>query len=514
LAQDARITDPELEARVNSRLAAMERDDVVGRIWAGDHTVWSADPAEITAPNRLGWLTVAEEMRGETEGLRRFAAAVAADGYDRAVLLGMGGSSLAAEVLASTFGARPGGLKLSVLDTTDPAEIEALVRDIELDRTLFIVASKSGTTVETLSHLTYFWEKLPDGRHFVAITDAGSYLDRLGRERGFRTVFLNPESIGGRYSALSLFGLVPAALIGAGIDGLIESGTRMAAECRRPAAENAGAWLGAVLGEAALAGRDKLTLLLPDAVASLGAWIEQLIAESTGKAGRGIVPVVDEPPGAPEAYGDDRLFVALGESATAGAIERGGLAVVRLPFESASDLGAEFYRWQFATAVAGHVLAINPFDQPNVQEAKDATARVLGESRTSAPDVPGLGDSLASVAPGDYVALLSYLPRSAATQARLQAVRRRLRDRFRVATTLGYGPRYLHSTGQLHKGGPDSGVFVQVYEEGDVDLPIPGQPYGFGDLKRAQALGDLLALQERGRRVTRVTLAALEAATD
>ncbi len=352
---------------------------------------------------------------------------------------------------------------------------------------------------------------MPDGRHFIAITDPGTPLEATARERGFRRVFLNPPDIGGRYSALSYFGLAPAALAGVDLRRLLDETAEMQQACHAcvPTASNPGAWLGAVLGEAAKAGRDKLTLLLPEPVASFGSWVEKLIAESTGKEGRGILPVEGEPLGPPEVYGEDRLFVAIGDHAGLDVLEAAGHPVVRLPYREPYQLGAEFFRWEFATAVAGHVLGIHPFDQPNVQQAKDATARIL-EGETADEATPPLGEVLASVQHGDYIAILAYLPRTMAHQASLQAVRTRLRDRYRVATTVGFGPRFLHSTGQLHKGGPPTGVFIQIVGDDPEDLAIPGRPYTFGQLKHAQALGDLASLRGQGRRVARITLEEME----
>ena len=499
-----------LGSAVDARLKRLAKEKVVERIWANDHTVWKPDPAEIT--NRLEWLTVPGDMERHIGELTAFAGAVRADGFTTAVVLGMGGSSLAPEVLATEFGGAAGGLELLVLDTTDPAQILELERGIDLAKTLFIVASKSGGTVETRSHFDYFWEKLPDGKHYVVITDAGSSLEAAGQARSVRRIFRNPPGIGGRYSALSYFGLVPAALIGVDLPSLLASARDMALACgpALPAGENPGAWLGAVLGEAALAGRDKVTFVLPEAHAALGYWLEQLIAESTGKEGHGIVPVEGEPLGAPGVYGADRLFVAFGEHPRLAKIEAAGHPVVRLPAAMGTDLGREFFRWEFATAVAGQILGINPFDQPNVQEAKDLTAKVLaGEEFDSSTAT--LAETLACVKPGDYIAINAYLPRNAKTMARLAAVRLRLRDQYHVATTVGFGPRFLHSTGQLHKGGANNGVFLQVVTDDPTDVAIPGKPYTFRTLKAAQSLGDLASLKSHGRRVTRVTLAELEA---
>src|SRR5579884_1682335 len=533
-----------VEQAVGAATAQLTAQDAAHRIWARDPSLWSSDARhQRVIASRLGWLTVVEAMEGRIESLRAFAAEVHAAGFRRAVLLGMGGSSLAAEVLAATFGRARHGLELSVLDTTDPATILELDRSLDLGQTLFLVASKSGTTVETLAHLAYFWARTGGrGDQFVAITDAGSPLEALARERGFRRVFVNPADIGGRYSALSYFGLVPAALIGVDLEALLDRASRLAEACRpagdgsRPIAQaTPGLQLGAILGGAARAGRDKVTLILPPALAAFGSWVEQLLAESTGKDGKGLVPVVDEPLGPPEVYGPDRLFVrwTLGDAATDEALARlaaTGHPLVTIPLQDTLDLGGEFFRWEFATAVAGLLLGINPFDEPNVQESKDNTQRVLAAferlGRLPEPEAAARADSLAfvgeagtgsvaeglrrlleTVRPGDYLAIQAYLPYRASVRAALQALRVRLRDRLRVATTLGFGPRFLHSTGQLHKGGPPTGVFLQLTADDPQDAPIPGQAYSFGVLKRAQALGDLQALQERGRRVCRVHLA-------
>jgi hypothetical protein len=497
----------ELSSAIADRLARLDGDRVLERLWARDHTLWKPDPTEIS--NRLGWLDVADTMRRHVDELAAFARGAAADGLTTAVLLGMGGSSLAPEVLATTYGSTAGALELRVLDTTHPATIERVTSGLDPDRTLFVAASKSGTTIETRSQLEHFWSLVPDGGRFAAITDPGTPLGDLARERGFRACFENPEDIGGRYSALSYFGLVPAALIGASLDDLLGSAVAMAAASGppEPAAESPGAALGAALGEAAAAGLDKLTLVLPEEVSSLGDWVEQLVAESTGKEGRGIVPIVGEPLGDPDAYGDDRLFVASGEDDRLEALERAGHPIVRIPFAGTRGLGGEFLRWEVATAVAGHVLGINPFDQPNVQEAKDATAQVLAAGDPDAPAPEDPTPLLDGVGPRDYVAILAYVDRTAETEAALHRARLAIRDRHGVATTVGFGPRFLHSTGQLHKGGPDEGVFLQVVDaHRDVDVPIPSRAYSFGTLIDAQALGDLRALRGRGRRVARVTL--------
>ena len=492
-----RVSLGPLAAPLERRLADMEKAEVPRRIWARDYTVWQPEPTEIV--DRLGWLGLPEKMHEHMDQLQEFAESCA--GFERVVLLGMGGSSLAAEVFSTTYG----GKKLTVLDTTHPEAVLTVEKDGDLSRTLFIVASKSGGTVETLSHFAYFFDKVRDGSQFVAITDPGTPLEALARMKGFRRVFLNPVDIGGRYSALSYFGLVPAALIGADVHTLLDSAEEMTCACAEcvPVADNPGLWLGALLGEAVRAGRDKLTLLMPDEIAAFGAWLEQLIAESTGKQGTGIVPVDGEPPGPPDVYGRDRLFVSLG-------VETSLEPSVVIPFGGVDKLGAEFFRWEFATAVAGHVLGIHPFDQPNVQEAKDATRRLLEAEAVPRSSYDTLGALLESVQPGDYVAIQAYLPRTPENTVQLQTARLRLRDRLHVATTLGFGPRYLHSTGQLHKGGPATGVFIQVVDEPSLDLPIPGKPYTFRRLLDAQSEGDLQALRARGRRVARVRLSDLK----
>jgi transaldolase / glucose-6-phosphate isomerase len=487
---------------VESQLAALAKADVPRRVWAKDHTVWKPDPTEIG--NRLGWLSVAEQMTEAAGDIVDFGRRIADEGFRDAVLMGMGGSSLAPEVIFATFGAAPGFPRLHVLDTTDPSSIIALERTLDLEKTLFIAASKSGGTVETACQGAYFWDKIRRGEQFIAITDVGSPLEALARQSGFRRVFLNQPDIGGRYSALSYFGLVPAAIIGAPVRDLLDQATEMACACASyaPVAENPGMWLGALMAEAALAGRDKVTLILPPPISKFGTWVEQLVAESTGKEGKGIVPVEGEPPGPPDVYGDDRLFVSTGE-------EIGLIPSVTLKFNGPSRLGAEFFRWEFATAVVGAILGINPFDQPNVQEAKDATNRILAAGAPSAIANDNLDLLLAQVQPGDYIAITAFIARNAENEEALGRVRLRLRDHFNVATTIGFGPRYLHSTGQLHKGGPNKGVFIQVVSDDETDVSIPGWPFTFGTLKAAQALGDLESLRAHGRRAGRVPLRSL-----
>ncbi|MGZ4141618.1 MAG: bifunctional transaldolase/phosoglucose isomerase [Actinomycetota bacterium] len=492
-----------LDDAVRARLEQMKSDDVIGRIWRHDHRVWKPEPTEIT--DRLGWLAVMDAMCDHAEDLERFAKQAASDGLRTAVLCGMGGSSLAPEVFFRTFGSADGALELLVLDTTHPAAIARATAELPPEETLYVIASKSGTTLETLSHMEHFWSRTQDGSHFVAITDPGTPLEKLARERGFRRVFLNPPDIGGRYSALSFFGLVPAALIGAPVLELLDAADEMACACHAsvPIEDNPAAWLGAVIGEAARAGRDKLTIVLPEAIASFGDWVEQLIAESTGKEGKGILPVVGEPLGKPDVYGADRLFVSMSDLSLEPS--------VRLEDRGLAHFGAEFFRWELATAVAGAILGINAFDQPNVAGAKKATAEIL-DAGGSEP--VGLDDLsiLDGVRPGDYVAIQAFIDPTEENAAALQHARVALRDRLHVATTVGFGPRYLHSTGQLHKGGPNTGVFVQIVdEERTEDVPIPGKPFTFGALIDAQALGDLRSLRAAGRRVARTTLSGLRA---
>ena len=510
---------------VAQRLVELERADVPKRIWGRDPTVWKPDPDTPEISDRLGWLNVGKMMAQQVKPLTAFAEEIRRE-FDRVVLCGMGGSSLAPEVLWRTFGQRTGFPTLAVLDSTDPRAVTAALAGGALERTLFLVSSKSGTTQETDCLYRYFWERAGGrGAQFVAITDPDTPLARLAAERGFRRAFLNPKDIGGRYSALSYFGLVPAALIGIDVGQLLHRAHRMAEACAAwvPARQNPAAWLGAILAEAALAGRNKATFVLAPGIDSFGLWVEQLIAESTGKEGKGILPVAEEPLGSPQVYGRDRLFVALtlaGEEGENDATEprlralmATGHPVVRLALEDRYDLGQEFFRWEFATAVAGAILQINAFDQPNVAESKQNTKDVLAGKQPPAPPATAaeLERFLAAVRPGDYLALMAYLPPTPQNDRRLGAVRARLRDRLTVATTLGYGPRFLHSTGQLHKGGPPVGHFLQITERPDRDVAIPSMPYTFGQLEAAQAEGDLRALRGRGRPAVRIDgLAPLE----
>jgi len=515
-----------LSQPVETRLRQLDEQAVARRIQEKDASLWKSDPAaQGEIKERLGWLTVVDRMEESVPDLVRLRDQLLQEGFRDVVLMGMGGSSLAPEVFRTTFGTGERGLDVHVVDTTDPAAITALQESLDLARTIFIVASKSGTTTETLSHYQYFLvETRSNTNQFIAITDPGTPLAALA-ERIFRQVFLNPPDIGGRYSALSYFGLVPAALGGVDVAAVLDRAQMVVHACAPsvPAAENPGAWLGAVLGEAALAGRDKITIVAPTEVPRFGLWAEQLLAESTGKEGKGLIPVADEPLGTPAVYGDDRLFVRIvveGQAEASPALDglaAAGHPVVTLTMRDPLDLGAEFFRWEYATAVAGAVLGINAFDQPNVQEAKDITKEVLSQRRpaTVGEGISWAGQSgssleaaiqslLKQVKPHDYVALMAYVPPAAETDQALTAIRVAIRDQHRVATTVGYGPRFLHSTGQLHKGGPNSGVFLQIVGDDPVDLQIPGASYSFGQLKQAQAYGDYLALRKHGRRVLRV----------
>jgi transaldolase / glucose-6-phosphate isomerase len=524
------------------------------RIWARDTGLWTDDPeAAKEVAERLGWLDLPESMRAQLGDLRAFAAEVAADGIDRVLVCGMGGSSLCVEVLARVLGpddapdrregagrGRAGaGLPVRVLDSTHPGAVAAAAEWAEPARTLYVVASKSGTTTEPNDFAAFFEaraaEALGDaaGGHFVAITDPGTVLVDHAAELGYRRVFENPPDIGGRYSALSLFGLVPAALLGVDLDALVEQAREMALECGPGVADEAspGVRLGRFMASNALAGRDKVTVLTVPELAVFGLWVEQLLAESTGKQGKGLLPVVNEAPEPAEAFGEDRAVVAIdyaGEDAP-GASQLKALEhpVEFLGLAEGTELGAEFFRWEFATAVAGHLLGINAFDQPDVQAAKDATKRVLAElaaggalpapqvwlrgERDLATVAALLRDLLAGAAPGSYVALHAYLEPLPAVEAALERVRTGIRNATRAATTVGFGPRFLHSTGQYHKGGPNTGRFIQLVDRPPRDLDVPGRDYSFGTLVAAQAAGDAEALEAAGRRLVRIGLDGPEA---
>jgi transaldolase / glucose-6-phosphate isomerase len=512
------------------RLDASRSAQLSARLWASDHTLWSPTVVPELV-DRLGWLTLPQRMESQAAEMTAFADEVRADGIRHVVLLGMGGSSLAPEVFQATFGPREGYPQLLVLDSTHPDAVRGIERRVALDSTLFVVSSKSGGTSETTSFFRYFWSRYAAGqagRHFVAITDPGTSLEQLAHDRGFRRVFNAPPDVGGRYSALTAFGLVPAALVGVNVPHLLEHARAMA-EASGPKAEgaaNPSVTLGVALAHLALAGRDKATFLVSRSVSLLPAWVEQLVAESTGKHGKGIVPVADEPPRPAEAYGFDRVFVTIGvardEDPTLA--ERGqalaalGHPVIAITLGKAIDLGQEFFRWEFATAVAGSVLGIQPFDQPDVQLAKDLARRAMdaGSAAGGAGGSEAVADTsawkdavarwLAALAPGDYVSIQAYLAPTPAAVEALQQLRARIGERTKAATTLGLGPRFLHSTGQLHKGGPNNGMFLQLVDTPTSDLAVPETTYTFGELITAQAAGDALALEQRGRRMLRIDL--------
>jgi transaldolase/glucose-6-phosphate isomerase len=508
---------PELEKPVGERVAAAGEADVARRIWRRDATLWGPEGTPEIA-NRLGWLTIGDKMLEDAAQLREFAEECAGEGLTDCVLLGMGGSSLAPEVFRLTFGERPGGLRLHVLDSTEPLQIAAVRDAIDVARTLFLVSTKSGGTIETRTLFEYFHGLQPEGRHFVAVTDPGSSLLELAEEHGFRRAFVNDPDIGGRYSALSYFGLVPAALAGVDIEAVLQSSAVAEQNCAdysQPGA-NTGLWLGLALGELARHGRDKVTFIVDEPIASFGVWVEQLIAESTGKEGKGMLPVADEPLVAADRYGPDRVFVHLRNAQAPDAardalvteLAAAGHPTITLTVTGADDLGRLFFFAEFATAVAGWVLGINPFDQPNVQEAKDNTQRVLDEGAPEGLDEGDLAGLLGGLEPPHYVAIMGYLPYSDAVDAAIGRLRRAIVERHGVATTFGYGPRFLHSTGQLHKGGPKVGRFLQLVHDSGEDLEIPGREFGFRTLISAQADGDLQTLGAHGLPAARVRLAA------
>jgi transaldolase/glucose-6-phosphate isomerase len=547
----------EYQGLVDAVLEELSAEQVIPRIWKYDYTVWKPDPEEIS--NRLGWLRIAERMLDDQPRFQSLVDSVRQDErvYQHVLLLGMGGSSLAPEVFRKTFGVRDGYLDLAVLDSTDPGAVLAYEGELDLSRTLFVVSTKSGGTVETLSFFKYFYNRVAEsvgaekaGDHFIAITDQGSQLDQIADRYHFRDKFLNDPNIGGRYSALSYFGLVPASLIGVDIQVLLERAMAMVCDnqgCDDPVkADNYGARLGVIMGELAKAGRDKVTLITSPAIASFGDWVEQLIAESTGKEGKGILPVVGEPVGVPEVYGDDRLIVYLrldGDDTFDAAVQRlesDGYPVVQIRLQDIYDLGGQFFLWEMATAVAGARLGIDPFDQPNVEAAKVLARQmvaayqeegqlpeieptfqsngiqVYGDLPDGEAELVTSGDALRAfltqVHEGDYLTLQAYLQPGPEMDWALLELRTRLRTYTRLATTSGYGPRFLHSTGQLHKGDGGKGLFIQITADSPEDVPIPDQAgspessISFGVLKAAQAMGDRQALLDADRRFIRFHL--------
>lgn len=520
--------------RVERRLKEWQEAQFASRLWKKDHTLWSKEPQpELT--DRLGWLELPATMEQQVAELTTFAGKAKADGMKHVVLLGMGGSSLAPEVFQQTFGNAAGYPELRVLDSTHPAAVKSVEAGIDLARTLFLVSSKSGTTTETNSFLFYFWDKLKElkndpGSHFVAITDPGTQLEKLAKERNFRATFNAPEDVGGRYSALTMFGLAPAALIGADVGAVLARARRMSEACgaAMPDGNNPAMILGAALGELALAKRDKVTFLCSPSLAAFPSWVEQLIAESTGKERKGIVPVANENLAAPEKYGDDRFFVYLRLAGDQNpdldrqlaALEANGHPAVRIDLNEKADIGQEFFRWEFAVAAAGAALGIHPFNQPDVQLAKDLAKKAMsangGKAGANLKDEVAAGDHealrqavsswLGKKKARDYVAVQAYIQPSADNGKELHSICAALQERLGAATTLGFGPRFLHSTGQLHKGGPNTVLVLQIVDQPSENLPVPETNYTFDALIQAQALGDFTALKQRRRRALRVNL--------
>ncbi len=549
-------------AAYDAAVARARTEDWANRLFARDVSLWTSDPrVGATIAGRLGWLDAPNHFLDRIAGLEGFGDAAVEEGYTTAVVAGMGGSSLAPEVLLRTFGSQDGYLALRILDSTDPANVSATLDALDPLRTLVIIASKSGTTTEPLAFLSYAWARaekalkaIPhhayehSGAYFAAITDPGKSAESIPHLDDFREIFLNPPDIGGRYSALTYVGLVPASLIGIDLDALLASASAMLGACREPdPASNPGLSLGLAMGVLAKAGRDKLTFLADDEIVSFGAWAEQLIAESTGKHGVGIVPVDLEPLGSVESYGPDRAFVRLSLAGADGAqrdlladaLEAAGHPVIRIGIADPIDLGAEFVRWEVATAIAGAVLGIDPFDQPNVEEAKQLTRQILedvgharGATTETAPPIAagdGLtlhGDAALRLTSGDgevvgelarhlarrrpdaYLCLQAFIAPTPSRDQAFARIRALLRDRTGRATTAGYGPRFLHSTGQLHKGGAPIGWFLQLTADHPEDLSIPGWPYTFGQLIHAQAAGDFAAIEEHDLPILRVHLGA------
>ena len=541
-----------LASLVREQLRAWDAARGVERLWERDATLWTGRDEH----NWLGWLRIVGDQLSGAEHLEHAASDAREAGFTHAVLLGMGGSSLCPEVLSLTFGNAPGYPELHILDSTDPAQVKAVEAKVELESTLFIVASKSGTTLEPTVFKEYFYDRVKQevgamaaGGHFVAITDPGSELEAEAEEAEFRAIYYGVPEIGGRFSALSNFGMVPAATMGIDTARLLESAQRMVDACRNPAAaRNPGVTLGVILGTLAGQGRNKLTLIASPGIFDLGAWLEQLIAESTGKRGKAIIPVDREPLGAPRLYGDDRLFVYLRleskpsarQDAAVKRLEEAGQPVVRIAVNDVYDLGQEFFRWEIATAVAGAVMGVNPFDQPDVQFSKTETRKLTdayereGRFPEESPfywdgdialyaDVYNRG-TIEAVAGGDrtlegllrahlgrlgyrdYFALLAYVERNPEHEELLTGIRRLVRDKKGAATCLGFGPRFLHSTGQAYKAGPNTGVFLQITCDDPVYVGIPGRKYSFGVVKAAQARGDFQVLVDRGRRALRAHL--------
>jgi len=519
------------QTEVENALFELSENQIISRIWAHDHTVWKPDPTEIT--NRLGWLDITERLRSEVNRMIAIKGQLQKEDYTHVLLLGMGGSSLAPEVFSKTFGNEVTGLDLAILDSTDPEAVLNYADHLDFRKTIFIVSTKSGGTVETLSFFKFFYNKVMEevgvkeaGAHFIAITDPGSKLEVLANELNFRETFLNDPDIGGRFSVMSFFGLVPAALVGLDVEKLIDRTTTMAQACKENVSteNNPGALLGSIMGSLNLIGRDKITFVASPRIQSFGDWVEQLIAESTGKEGKGILPVVGEKLGQSDVYGDDRIFVHLplgddrNDLPALKDLAHAGHPVLHMYLTDIYDLGALFFLWEFATSVASYFLKINPFDQPNVESAKVQARKMVAqfEETGQLPEAeyePLTEDSLAGFiansSPGDYISLQAYVNATPQAETLLSIIRQKIRDKHKLATTLGFGPRFLHSTGQLHKGDAGNGVFIQITSEPSKDLPIPDLPgaatssMSFQTLKNSQALGDAAALEEFNRRLIR-----------
>ena len=542
-----------LASTVKTTIGDWQSRGTMQRLWQRDATLWTGTDEG----KWLGWLDIVDEQVAQQEQLQKFAKEVQYRGFQHVLLLGMGGSSLCPEVLRMTFGRITHFPTLHVLDSTDPSQVKTFEHQIDIPKTLFIVSSKSGSTLEPNIFKQYFFERTKQavgavkvGSHFVAITDPGSKMQQVAEADRFLHVFFGRPSIGGRYSALSNFGMIPAAAMGLDTKKFLSRAAEMVRACgaHTTVEENPGAVLGIILGAAANSGRDKITIVASPGIADLGAWLEQLLAESTGKVGKGIIPVDREALASPESYGNDRLFVYIrlesgadaAQEAKVDAIEKAGNPVVRITMADVYDLGAEFFRWEIATAVAGSIIGIDAFNQPDVEASKIATRDLTSEyekngalppekpvieekgiklftDEKNAADLAAAAGSdksvagylkahLARIKAGDYFALLGYIQMNAENEQALQALRHLVRDKKRIATCLGFGPRFLHSTGQAYKGGPNSGVFLQITCDDSVELPVPGQKYTFGVVKAAQARGDFRVLAERGRRALRVHL--------
>jgi transaldolase/glucose-6-phosphate isomerase len=485
--------------------ALQQHSAIPARIHQRDAAVWPGNHDEIA--HRLGWLDCTTQMQPELAQLLDFAKALGGQGFTDVLWCGMGGSSLFAEVLAGAFPQQPGGLRLQVLDSSCPVTVQRTADQLSRRKTLYVFASKSGGTLETRCHLDYFWQRVADPGCFAVVTDAGSELHRFATGNGFRRAFLNNPDIGGRYSALSHFGLLPAALLGVDPARLLQRAEALSASAGPTvdASDNPAFRLGVALAVAARRGRNKCTLFMPAGISRFGLWLEQLVAESTGKQGVGILPVNEPGPGAPECYGRDRLFVAIGKEVDLSPLQQAGHPTVVIDYRDAYDIGGEVFRWEFATAVAGAILHLDPFDQPDVEAAKKAAGTVL---QAGLPEIPVVSaqQALRGISAPDYVAIQAYLDPASRQVAGLESLCLAIRDRLGVAATLGIGPRYLHSTGQFHKGGPAQGVMLQVVDDLGAKVDIPGKPYDFAALFQAQAAGDYQALLQRGMRVARVSL--------